>query len=415
MACENIDDLLDRLEIIIDTGGELMAHRMNQIETLKMELRFLRTFIKFQQLDLSDPVAKITKKIRFIKDIHHLVFDGATEESKHNFDVDNKIYQMWDIRRSLQSFLLSAPDLLEYLDCLHRNLDDLPSYLVSPDLSFIKEIKRWKEHSKYRVYACFLSMPNQTSRAQIRKICFSDLDASKLTIPKFPKVYSSFLEDGLKQLKNKVPNRLINGHTLSSFFGRVEVLMSEITTTLPTLRSSSNDMNLETSNILEKVKLFKADVKQIFCRKLKNSIPSYFPMINELGFVDFLFRKLDEVLNSNGSLESLIKPDIRTLSKKLSHLISFIGNGECRILQELWRRSISAAYEVERHVDSILVRCNALRHLLFTLPSALKEIELSNKEFVEVSGSSLSMGSSCVAKPSPLISTRSGNIVVSSL
>ncbi|KAK4341156.1 hypothetical protein RND71_039657 [Anisodus tanguticus] len=115
---------------------------------------------------------------------------------------------------------------------------------------------------------------------------------------------------------------------------------------------------------------------------------------------------------SNGSLESLIKPDIRTLSKKLSHLISFIGNGDCRIPQELWRRSISAAYEVELHVDSILVRCNALQHLLFTLPSALKEIELTNKEFVEVSGSSLSMGSSRVAKPSPLISTRSGSKII---
>ncbi|KAK4341155.1 hypothetical protein RND71_039656 [Anisodus tanguticus] len=306
MACENIDDLLDGLEIIIDTGGELMAHRMNQIETLKMELRFLRTFIKFQQFDLSDPVAKITKKIRFIKDIHHLVFDGATEESKHNFDVDNKIYQMSDIRRSLQSFLLSAPDLLEYLDCLHRNLDDLSSYLVAPDLSFIKEIKVLQKRDRFlrqmkiierkirffRYFFCskihgFIDHEEEIYQGtniqcvadNVVNICFAlwidkrdgksiadieYLDASKLTIPKFPKVYSSFLEDGLKQLKNKVPNRLTNGHTVSSFFGRVEVLMSEITTTLSTLRSSSNDMNLETSNILEKVELFKADVKQIF-------------------------------------------------------------------------------------------------------------------------------------------------------
>ncbi|KAJ8541827.1 hypothetical protein K7X08_002643 [Anisodus acutangulus] len=145
---------------------------------------------------------------------------------------------------------------------------------------------------------------------------------------------------------NEVPNRLISGHTLSSFCRRVEV--SEITTTLPKLHSSSNDMNLETSNILENVELFKADVKQIYSRKLKYSIPSYFPMIDELCFVNFLFRNLDEVLNSNWSLESLTKPEIRTLCMKLSHLRSFIRNGERRIPDELWRRSISATYEVER-------------------------------------------------------------------
>ncbi|KAJ8541826.1 hypothetical protein K7X08_002642 [Anisodus acutangulus] len=219
-----------------------------------------------------------------------------------------------------------------------------------------------------------------------------------------------FKINNCSQNSKEVPNRLISGHTLSSFCRRVEV--SEITTTLPKLHSSSNDMNLETSNILENVELFKADVKQIYSRKLKYSIPSYFPMIDELCFVNFLFRNLDEVLNSNWSLESLTKPEIRTLCMKLSHLRSFIRNGERRIPDELWRRSISATYEVERLFDSILVRCNALGYLLFSLPSVLKEIELINKEFVKLCGSSLSLRSSRVAKTSPLISTRFGNKVV---
>ncbi|PHU21577.1 hypothetical protein BC332_06684 [Capsicum chinense] len=95
-------------------------------------------------------------------------------------------------------------------------------------------------------------------------------------------------------------------------------------------------------------------------------IPSRFPTVGGLSFVDSLLRKLNEMqLKSEVSVGSIMKPHICVLEKEFSSLTSTFRDvakvyHQHEVLKDLHRSTINLAYEAEVAIDSILVQHNVL-------------------------------------------------------
>nr|XP_033509296.1 putative late blight resistance protein homolog R1B-12 [Nicotiana tomentosiformis] len=134
MARNEIEDMLDHLRRI-KIGGDLNSVKIDEIETLELELRFLRTFIKYYHFLLPDSLAKIIKKAQLIVEMLHSVFGGIPDECKTNLNVERLVSHLLEFiggnASSSYSYELNDSYLSEYMDCLVKNLNDI---LVSLEL-----------------------------------------------------------------------------------------------------------------------------------------------------------------------------------------------------------------------------------------------------------------------------------------
>ncbi|KAF3642972.1 hypothetical protein FXO38_20829 [Capsicum annuum] len=81
-----IEEILDHLRRI-KSGGDLDSFKIDQIEKLKMDLKLLRTFVKYSYFLWSNSVVKITKKARRIVKMLCGDFIGIPDECKTNLDL----------------------------------------------------------------------------------------------------------------------------------------------------------------------------------------------------------------------------------------------------------------------------------------------------------------------------------------
>ncbi|XP_016434544.1 putative late blight resistance protein homolog R1A-3 [Nicotiana tabacum] len=134
MAHNEIEDMLDHLRRI-KIGGDLNSVKIDEIETLELELRFLRTFIKYYPFLLPDSLAKIIKKAQLIVEMLNSVFGGIPDECKTNLNVERLVSHLLEFiggnASSRYNNELNDSYLSEYMDCLVKNLNDV---LVSLEL-----------------------------------------------------------------------------------------------------------------------------------------------------------------------------------------------------------------------------------------------------------------------------------------
>lgn len=99
-------------------------------------------------------------------------------------------------------------------------------------------------------------------------------------------------------------------------------------------------------------------------------------------FLNLLLRHLNDLLISNSYSGALIKKEIGMVKESLEFLRSSFGkvrqtlNDDSGVLKDLWVRTLDVAYEAEHVINSILVRDNALSHLIFSLPIVTDKIKL---------------------------------------
>ncbi|KAF3682971.1 putative late blight resistance protein -like protein R1B-14 isoform 2 [Capsicum annuum] len=149
MAQKDIEDMLDHLRSI-KSGGDLNSDKINQIETLEMELRFLRTFTKYNHVLLPDSLVGITKKAKLVVEMLHTVFDGMPVECKANLNLERLVSHLMefveDNTSSRFNYELNDSDLSEYLEFLNMSLNDSPRYLDKSDPLFRKgKVGFWKQ------------------------------------------------------------------------------------------------------------------------------------------------------------------------------------------------------------------------------------------------------------------------------
>ncbi|KAF3682967.1 hypothetical protein FXO38_00980 [Capsicum annuum] len=89
MAQNDIDSALDQLRRI-KSRGDLSSVKIDQIETLEMELRFLRTLMKYNNVVLPNARVKITKMAKLIVEMLHSVFVGIPDEYKTKLNLERQ-------------------------------------------------------------------------------------------------------------------------------------------------------------------------------------------------------------------------------------------------------------------------------------------------------------------------------------
>ncbi|KAK4715931.1 hypothetical protein R3W88_014269 [Solanum pinnatisectum] len=130
MAENGIEVVLDHLKKI-KCGGDMNSFKIDQIETLEMELRFFRTFINYSDTLVPNVFFKVKmkkKKAQLIELIFTLLVSQLREFVEGNTS-------------SRLNYELDDFHLLEYMDYLDKNLNDALRYLVKSGRVLIKEIK----------------------------------------------------------------------------------------------------------------------------------------------------------------------------------------------------------------------------------------------------------------------------------
>ncbi|OIT01835.1 putative late blight resistance protein -like r1b-17 [Nicotiana attenuata] len=127
MVHNDIEDMLDHLRNIKSRGDLNVV----KIETLEMELRFLRTFIKYPHALLPDSLVEIRKKAKLIAEMLHSVFGGIPGEYKTSLNVERLVSELQEFSKDnsnnlIYNFQLNDSYMLEYMDYLDQNLNDAP-------------------------------------------------------------------------------------------------------------------------------------------------------------------------------------------------------------------------------------------------------------------------------------------------
>ncbi|XP_027065049.1 putative late blight resistance protein homolog R1A-3 isoform X1 [Coffea arabica] len=121
---------------------------------------------------------------------------------------------------------------------------------------------------------------------------------------------------------------------------------------------SVKEMDLESfHDFLKRIKLIKAIVAEKYP---ETSPSSKFPRTNELGFIDFLLKYMEDLTNPDAHSVALSNYPIHAIHEELVYLRSFLGRivelrNEDQELQALWDRVVEVAYMVEFLIDSLLV------------------------------------------------------------
>ncbi|KAF3624905.1 putative lysine-specific demethylase JMJ14-like [Capsicum annuum] len=179
--------------------------------------------------------------------------------------------------------------------------------------------------------------------------------------------------------------------------------------------ASTNGTNRATLDLLDNIELLKEDLKHDYLKAAESS-QCCFPLSDGLLFMHLLHRHLTDLLGSNAYSISLIKEEIVQVKEDLEFIISGFVNIERELDKSLWAHVLDVAYEARDVIDSIIVRDNALLHLIFSLPITIKKIKLI-KEDVSNLLEKIPKNRSCIVvnsskKPVESRSLPSGKIIV---
>ncbi|KAH0668907.1 hypothetical protein KY289_023400 [Solanum tuberosum] len=367
MAENGSDVVLDHLKKI-NCGGDMNRIKIDQIETLEMELRFFRTFINYSDTLVPNGffMVKMKKKAQLIEVMFYSVHGEI--ETTTCVNVERLVSQLREF-------------VEEYMDYLDKNLNDALRYLVKSGRVLIKEIEILQKKMRYLRYLygtvlngyvnheklkdgvdlekdgddtfCFEIEPPYVLflvvlvELEMKKIFLSELKASKFT-------RSRTFKD--KKLLKIFPRHLRSPLRLNEVLEMIGVLVGDILCVvqmLPlgsTIEEDAIKIDLGTIQILEKTKDLKARVETYY--KSLKFIPSHeFPTPH----VGILVKELS-------SLTHVFKD-----AAKVQH--------EHEILKDFQTCTVSLAYEAEVAIDLILVQSNVLEHSFCSLPGIVKQIK----------------------------------------
>ncbi|KAG5608447.1 hypothetical protein H5410_019728 [Solanum commersonii] len=179
-----------------------------------------------------------------------------------------------------------------------------------------------------------------------------------------------------------IPKRYIQLDKLNDMLAHIGLLTRKISILLEeSSEYNINEADFSASDLLQEIEQMKRDIRQIFL-KAPESSQLRFPMDDGFLFMNLLLRHLNDLLISNAYSISLIKKEIGMVKQSLEFIRSSFEkvrqtlNDTSRVVKDCWVRALDVAYEAEHVINSILVRDNALSHLIFSLPSVTDKIKL---------------------------------------
>nr|XP_016503696.1 PREDICTED: putative late blight resistance protein homolog R1A-3 [Nicotiana tabacum] len=449
-VAQTIEDMLDQLRSI-KRGGDL---NVVKIETLEMELRFLRTFLEYHHVLLPDSFVNIATKVQLIGEMIQSVFsDGC----KTNLNVERlESYFLKFIEGNTSSrfnYELDDSYLLEYMDYLDKNLNDAPRYLVKSDAFLRKGLKILQKTDRFLKQVMFIRKKMRFLRYLYGTEINGHIDREKQkrleiqmqlvadNVVHFCVALWTNEIDGIdtSNIENK-PSYLIclivlvelemkkifRGELKASKFShsrtfRTQKLPKDFTRHLHSLlvyireKKLGNFPNNVSAQNTDAAIEFLLDSLGDDVEKSLKFTPRQFPTAGGLSFLDSLLLKLNEMLKSQSGLDLKMKPRIGILEKELSSLASVFRDvaklqHEHDILKDLRQCTINLAYEAEIAVDSILAQYDALWHSFFSLPAIIKEIKHIRMEVTKMWSENLDIRPSSVVEPSKQGSQHSNHV-----
>ncbi|KAH0672019.1 hypothetical protein KY284_023106 [Solanum tuberosum] len=259
-------------------------------------------------------------------------------------------------------------------------------------------------------------------KAEVRSVCFEDLDASPCNMTKTNvEGLVKFLLNNLDRvftcdagsipfMKNQIPVVQENLVCLGSFLEHIV---------------QHRDMHRELKDLIERVQevvnsskyviffsvscdnpvwyhlLYLYDVKQVLkfveeevkmiCFKVPDSSLFGFSKTSGLGFLNCFLGKLDELLHSKLELITELKHQIGSVKEELIHLRSFLShfsenNGEHDDVYGLVTSVTEMAYKSEYVIDSCLSISYPLWYKVHWISEVVENIKLLNKDVSEIFG-----------------------------
>uniref|UniRef100_M1CVN6 Hero resistance protein n=1 Tax=Solanum tuberosum TaxID=4113 RepID=M1CVN6_SOLTU len=175
-----------------------------------------------------------------------------------------------------------------------------------------------------------------------------------------------------------IPKRFIHPDKLNDMLAHVGLLTRNLSILMEE-SSNMNEADFSAPDLLQEIERMKGDIKQNFLKAPDQSSQLCFPMDDGFLFMNLLLRHLNDLLISNAYSVSLIKKEIGIVKQSLEYLTSSFRqtlDDTSGVVKDCWVCALDVAYEAEHVINSILVRDNALSHLLFSLPSVTDKIKL---------------------------------------
>ncbi|KAG5608460.1 hypothetical protein H5410_019741 [Solanum commersonii] len=159
-----------------------------------------------------------------------------------------------------------------------------------------------------------------------------------------------------------------------------------LTRKISILLEESSENNIDEADfaapdLLQEIERMKRDIRKKFLKASELSQHG-FPMDDGFLFMNLLLKHLNDLLISNSYSVALIKKEIGMAKESLEFLRSSFGkvrqalDDSSGVVKDCWVRALDVAYEAEHVISSILVRDNALSHLIFSLPRVTDKIKL---------------------------------------
>ncbi|KAH0756938.1 hypothetical protein KY290_020431 [Solanum tuberosum] len=210
---DHIDDFLNGLKKI---KNEFIASKWDDIEKLRMELRFLKTFVLFGNSNLDDFNERMYMEIVKFSRITDSIFNGD-EFILVKYIMDSLApYLLKEIKSYLileKVSMMTEENMFEYMDSLLKNLHDLPKYcsnLLLPLMSEYKILQQVCRHLRdfyeleyitaNKTTTEFLNARYQMTVDRVTQFCF-DLCAGK---------YKYWDDKGISLCSSKITSLLID-------------------------------------------------------------------------------------------------------------------------------------------------------------------------------------------------------------
>ncbi|WMV23008.1 hypothetical protein MTR67_016413 [Solanum verrucosum] len=423
-----IDDFLNGLNKIKNEEEEFIASNREELELLRMELRFLRTFVLFGNSTTTTVEKMFEYRDRLFKHLYDL--------PKYSAPLLLPLMNEYMILRQVFGHLR---DFYE-LECIAANKTRTeylyPRYQMIVDRVTQFCFDLWTGKSKeeigddYYFHKYDVSECSSKITSLLIDIIPLELDILYLSTMKikeeprstelkgwvkqilkaFPRILQNYLiliqgrmegavavnysptqsinvmMEFLLIFLTDIPKYFIHRNKLNDMLAHVGVLTRKISILVSKLLDESSENNINEADfsapdLLQEIEQMKGDIRQVFLKDPESS-QLRFPMDDGFLFVNLLLRHLIGLLISNVYSVALIKKEIGMVKESLEFIRSSFGKVKqtlddiSEVVNDCWVCALDVAYEAEHVINSILVREKALSHLIFSLPRVTDKIKL---------------------------------------
>ncbi|XP_070048291.1 uncharacterized protein [Nicotiana tomentosiformis] len=425
-----VDSLIDNFMELADKGSTSLIFKALRIETIHQDQSFLITLLKdlrrqcsenikfddlltyvkaqsdkMNQAAPSVPLEEVSTQVTssllqltvIIKLIKAEFFLMDLQQSIPNSTVSWK-GEIPILSEELKALTTIAIDVLWQCDCHSRNVEALSD--IFEHVINIRDITNATEHMDEMLFhgPFELSVKVKLIKSEIslRKLLKNQISIVDPVKDNFDNLLMDleFLGMLLLDLPEQYAKQERRNHLLSC----VDVVAAEIDTIIEShcskkdVEGMAGRMDLQLSDVLQKIKLIKAEDREI-CPKIPKLSRTNFPMTDGLGFLDLLVENLAEILNFKGDRIVLLKRQIETIQRELKFLREFLEKiaqqrNEHVELRSVWEKVVGVAYEVEYIIDSYVANGGGtIWHHTFS--DIVEHIKLIKGRVIKISTSDL--------------------------